>query len=349
MTPADFAPTLLAWFDRHGRKDLPWQHPRTPYRVWISEIMLQQTQVSTVIPYFERFVTRFAHVRDLAAAPLDEVLRLWAGLGYYARARHLHRAAVEIVERHGGELPAELPALTALPGIGRSTAGAILSLGFGRPAPILDGNVKRLWCRLHHIDTWPGEAATQRRLWRLSETHLPTRRAADYTQALMDFGATVCTRTRPRCGDCPFESCCQARQAGAETRLPASRPRRVLPRRSACWLILRDDRQRIYLERRPPVGLWAGLWSFPEWPDSEALRRDCRRYGLRSESLTPLPPRHHAFTHFRLCYRPVLADVNHIDRCHDREGAWHTLPEALALALPTPVKQLVAELGEGAC
>ncbi|BCX81069.1 A/G-specific adenine glycosylase [Methylomarinovum caldicuralii] len=349
MTPAEFATRLLDWFDRHGRKDLPWQHPRTPYRVWISEIMLQQTQVATVIPYFERFTARFAHPQDLADAPLDEVLGLWSGLGYYARARNLHLAARQIVERHGGELPADPQTLAALPGIGRSTAGAILSLGFEQPAPILDGNVRRLWCRLYHIDTWPGDSATQRRLWQLSEIHLPGQRAADYTQALMDFGATVCTRTRPRCNECPFEPSCQARKAGIEARLPVPRPKRQLPQRTAYWLVLRDARRRIYLERRPPAGVWGGLWAFPEWPDSDALTHHCHRLGIAPESLTPLPSRRHTFTQFRLHYHPVIANAISVTQCHDHPGNWLYPQEALDLALPAPVRNLITELDTAAC
>ncbi len=229
MSPEIFQSILLTWYDQFGRRDLPWQHPRTPYRVWVSEIMLQQTQVSTVIPYFQRLMTAFPTIEALAQAEPNQVLQYWSGLGYYARARNLHRAAVILVAKHAGQIPADLTALVKLPGIGRSTAGAILSLAFNQPAPILDGNVKRLWSRLHGIDERLDAPATEQQLWALSEYYLPQQRNADYTQALMDFGATVCTRSQARCSDCPFQSYCLAYRTGRVSELPVSRLRRAKP------------------------------------------------------------------------------------------------------------------------
>ncbi|RMF13376.1 MAG: A/G-specific adenine glycosylase, partial [Gammaproteobacteria bacterium] len=259
----EFAHSVLQWFDRHGRHDLPWQHPRTPYRVWVSEIMLQQTQVATVIPYFERFMTAFPTLEALADATEDEVLALWAGLGYYARGRNLRRAAVQLVEEGRRTLPDTLDGLMALPGIGRSTAGAILSMGFGIRAPILDGNVKRVLCRHEAIEGWPGERRVEQQLWELSESLTPRDRVDDYTQAIMDLGATVCTRSRPACDLCPLRATCQARQKGLETVLPHPRPRRTLPERHATALILLDAEGRCLMEKRPSPGIWGGLWCPP--------------------------------------------------------------------------------------
>ncbi len=310
MTPAAFARRLVAWQRRHGRHDLPWQNPATPYRVWVSEIMLQQTRVATVIPYFERFVARFPDAAALARASLDEVLALWAGLGYYARARSLHRAARIVVERHGGELPADPEALAALPGIGRSTAGAILALAHGLPYPILDGNARRVLARFHAVEGWPGEPAVARRLWALAEAHTPRREARAYTQAIMDLGATVCTRAAPRCGECPVRAGCAAHASGEPTRWPAPRPRRALPERETRMLLVVDGAGRVLLTRRPPAGVWGGLWCPPEVPEGEAPGRWARRaLGLRVRGLRELEPVRHAFTHFRLRIRPLRAEL----------------------------------------
>ena len=219
-----FAEQLLAWFDVHGRRGLPWQMARTPYRVWVSEIMLQQTQAATVIPYYTRFMTTFPTVQDLAAGELDQVLGLWAGLGYYARARNLHRAAGRVVREHGGVFPATMDGLMDLPGVGRSTAGAILAVAYGRRASILDGNAKRVLARFEAVEGWPGSVAVQRTLWRHAETHTPHTRVAEYTQAIMDLGATLCTRSQPRCGECPLSADCKARIAGLQGVLPTPRP-----------------------------------------------------------------------------------------------------------------------------
>lgn len=339
---------LLAWFDRHGRKDLPWQRAPSPYRVWVSEIMLQQTQVATVIPYYERFVARFPDVRALARAPLDEVLHHWSGLGYYARARHLHRAAQIVCDAHGGELPAERDALERLPGIGRSTAGAILALACGQRHPILDGNAKRVLCRYHGIEGWPGRTEVGQRLWALADAHTPRRRVAAYTQAIMDLGATVCTRTRPACGRCPLAGGCRARAQGRERELPT--PKRPPPRplRRTQFVILRRGDGRVLLERRPPSGIWGGLWGFPECGADADVAEWCRAMlGLTPRTLRRLPVLRHGFTHFQLDIVPVRAEVEAGAAQHVREDGhrlWYGNGSAERLGLAAPVAELLARL-----
>ncbi|HET9834885.1 MAG TPA: A/G-specific adenine glycosylase, partial [Rhodanobacteraceae bacterium] len=308
---SELAARLLPWFDRHGRHDLPWQdtpsNPRTPYRVWVSEVMLQQTQVATVIPYFERFVHELPNVRALANANEDHVFALWSGLGYYRRARHLHRAAHACVARHGGELPRDFASLAALPGIGRSTAGAILALAYGERFPILDGNVKRVLTRFHGVHGWPGERVVEQRLWVLAERNTPDERIADYTQAIMDLGATVCTRARPRCEECPLANDCVAHKQGLTDELPQARPVRELPRKETVMLILRDAQDRILLQRRGASGVWSGLWSLPEAEDRAAADRIAASLaGLDPTQAEALPPLLHVFTHYRLRIHPLL-------------------------------------------
>lgn len=316
-----FSRRLLAWWDTHGRKELPWQQDSDPYKIWLSEIMLQQTQVATVIPYFERFIDRFPDVKDLAAADQDEVLHLWSGLGYYARGRNLHAAAKKIVEEFGGEFPRTLEELTTLPGVGRSTAGAILAQAFEIPAPILDGNVKRVLTRLEGITEWPGQTQVEKHLWQLSETLLPTpalrgssisrlrdsstSRLRDYTQAIMDLGATLCTRTKPDCGRCPFMDDCQAYTKGLVDQIPARKPKKAKPVREKIFLVLRNDQGEVMLEKRPATGIWGGLWSFPEvMPDELGPALDKR--GVQDCQQEWLPEDSHTFSHFQLNYRPLL-------------------------------------------
>ena len=322
-----FADALLAWFDRHGRHDLPWQHDPTVYRVWVSEIMLQQTRVAAVVPYFERFMARFPDVSSLAAAEPDEVLELWSGLGYYARGRNLHAAARKVATEHGGRFPDTLAGLIALPGIGRSTAGAILALALGQRHPILDGNAKRVLARYHAVEGWPGDPAVEKRLWTLAEEHTPRRRVGHYTQAVMDLGATLCTRTRPTCLLCPAASGCRARAAGDPSRLPAPRPKRPYPTCEKFLMVMRDARGRVLVERRPPSGIWGGLWSFPEASASLDLRAaaaSCtRRYrlSLKPRGIRTLSPVEHGFSHFRLRATPVVVSVEPLrDRSADGEG-----------------------------
>lgn len=346
---AAFSGRLLRWFDRHGRKDLPWQDGPTPYRVWVSEVMLQQTQVNTVIPYYGRFVARFPDVASLAAASLDEVLHHWTGLGYYARARHLHQAAGVIVARHAGRVPADVQALQALPGVGRSTAAAIVALSAGQPHAILDGNVKRVLCRYHAVDGWPGTPAVQRRLWTLAEAHTPARRVADYTQAIMDLGATLCTRARPACGRCPLRADCRARGRGEQDRYPARRPGRRLPVRSARFLMVCNARGEVLLTRRPAAGLWGGLWTFPECPPEAAPGQWCREeLRCRIADLKQWPSFRHTFSHFHLDITPLYARLDGApDRVMEGEQCvWYNLRRPDQRGLAKPVKHLLDQLSE---
>jgi A/G-specific adenine glycosylase len=305
-----FASRLCDWFERHGRHDLPWQRNASPYAVWVSEIMLQQTQVATVIPYFERFMRRFPAIADLAAAEQDEVLGHWSGLGYYARARNLHRAARIVVDEHDGERPVDPAMLVELPGIGRSTAGAIVALANGVREPILDGNVKRVLARYHGIEGWPGNTAVLKQLWSLAETHTPTTNVAAYTQAIMDLGAKVCTRARPDCSRCPIAEDCVAARDGRQSELPSPRPRRVRPQREVRVVVVKDKENRILLERRPEVGVWGGLYSLPELSNDEEPRAWCARsLNARVDASRELPRIDHAFTHFELAIAPTLLEL----------------------------------------
>jgi len=300
-----FDDKVLQWHARCGRRDLPWQIEPTPYRVWVSEIMLQQTQVATVIPYFRRFMERFPQVTDLADADLDEVLHLWSGLGYYARARNLHRAAGLIRDHHGGRFPEDFDDVVALPGIGRSTAGAILALSCGQRRPILDGNVKRVLCRHRGIDGWPGRAAVEKTLWRLAEALTPGERVGEYTQAMMDLGATVCRRSRPQCDACPVSDDCVARAEGRQHALPVPRPARERPVRSTVMLLITDRRGRVLLERRQSSGIWGGLWSFPELPEGFGAEEWVKeRLGVPVAKSETWPDVNHGFTHFELAVTP---------------------------------------------
>lgn len=342
-----FATRLLTWFDQHGRHDLPWQHPRTPYRVWLSEIMLQQTQVATVIPYFLRFVERFPGLPELAAASTDEVMAHWAGLGYYARARNLHAAAKACVAAHGGELPRDFDALHALPGIGRSTAGAILAQAWNDRFPILDGNVKRVLARYHGIAGYPGLPAVEKSLWTLAAQHadaVPAGRLADYTQAQMDFGATLCTRARPACVLCPLQDDCVARRDGLTDALPTPKPSKQLPEREASALLLENAAGELLLQRRPPTGIWASLWTLPQ-ADTDAGLREwfAREIDGDYDAAEPLPLIVHTFSHYRLYLQPLrLRKV--AARAAVRDNAdlrWVARADLGALGLPAPIRKLL--------
>ena len=339
-----FADTLLAWFDVSGRHDLPWQHPRTPYRVWLSEVMLQQTQVRVVIPYFERFLAAFPDVRALAAASLDEVTAVWSGLGYYARARNLHAAAQACVQRHDGDLPRDLDALMALPGIGRSTAGAILSQAWGDRFPILDGNVKRVLARVHGIEGWPGLPAIEKQMWRIAEAQLPDARMADYTQAQMDFGATLCTRADPACVLCPLQPACVALREGRVDELPTPKPGKPLPERRALMLWIEDADGRVLMQRCPPTGIWGSLWSLPEHADHEAARAWFTGH-VRADfdAAEPLAPIAHGFTHYRLQIQPLRWRAT-LPLPAPRDNAdlrWIGRDAIASLGLPSPVRKLL--------
>ncbi len=350
--PPSFATRLLAWFDHSGRHDLPWQHPRTPYRVWLSEVMLQQTQVRTVIPYFHRFVDALPDLPALASASPDTVLALWSGLGYYSRARNLHAAARICVERHGGELPRQVEALAALPGIGPSTAAAIASQAWNDRHAILDGNVKRVLARWHGVEGWPGLPAVERHLWMHAREHvqhpsLPADRLADYTQAQMDLGATICTRSRPACAICPLQADCVARIDGRTAELPTPRPGRVLPRREALALVVRDPTGRVLLHRRPPTGVWGSLWSLPQFDDA-ASRDDWARATLvRAAPDTALAAIEHTFSHYHLTLHPLALRAEPAARIADAgDIAWIDAQGARTLGIPAPVRRLIERILE---
>ena len=335
----DFAQKLVLWQRRHGRHGLPWQGTRDPYRIWLSEIMLQQTQVAAVIPYYERFLARFPDIAALAGASEDEVLRLWSGLGYYARGRNLLRAAREVVK--AGKFPDTCEEIRALPGIGPSTAAAIAAFAFGRRAAILDGNVKRVLARCFGIE---GEKAQ----WALAEKLLPARGIEAYTQALMDLGATVCTRAKPACGRCPVARRCVARREDRIEELPAARTRKPLPLKRSTWIILLHQGS-VLLERRPSSGIWGGLWVFPELVSGlpEAF---CRKaLGCDVKQSQRLPGIEHGFTHFRLNIRPIRCSVRKIlPRAEAPGRIWLDLDDAIRAAVPAPVKKLLLELNERA-
>ena len=340
----DFAADLLAWFEAHGRHDLPWQTEPTAYRVWVSEIMLQQTQVATVIPYYQQFMGQFPSVDDLAAAPLDRVLHLWSGLGYYARARNLHSAAVRIHTEFGGVFPDSVEALQALPGIGRSTAGAIVSLAFDRTAPILDGNVKRVLTRYHAIEGWPGTTAVAKQLWQLAEAAASKRQPAAYTQAIMDLGATLCTRRQPACDVCPLQTDCRASNMGNPHDFPTTRPKRSRPTRHQSVVVAQRDDGAVLLERRPDSGVWGGLWSFPELaPDDVAEAWSQARLGTQPVRVEKLAVLNHTFTHFNLVLEPVLIAVAPAVVMDRPDWLWYKLGSnsPQAVGLPAPVRTLL--------
>ncbi|MCD6039212.1 MAG: mutY [Gammaproteobacteria bacterium] len=349
LAPPQFQELLLNWFNHFGRKDLPWQQNKTPYRVWISEIMLQQTQVSTVINYFNRFIEYFPNVETLAAANEDAILHLWTGLGYYNRARNLHKTAKIIIQHYKGKFPDQLNELEKLPGIGRSTAGAILSIAFNQPAAILDGNVKRVLTRLHGITEWPGSKKINEQLWLLATQYTPAQRSADYTQAIMDLGATLCVRGKPRCPECPFQYFCSAHIQGIEKTLPIAKPRKTLPVRQATLLILRKKPQLVLLEKRPPVGVWASLWSLPQMdgtPSPSAIRKLCKqRFHLNVEQVLFDKSFRHTFSHFHLDIVPALLNVKVDNRImEDAHQIWYNLQRTQAIGLPAPIKLLLNNL-----
>ena len=358
----DFPDRLIRWHKRHGRHDLPWQNTRDPYRVWLSEIMLQQTQVATVIPYYLRFLDRFAQLADLAAAPVAEVMALWSGLGYYARARNLHACAQAVMTQHGGKFPRDPVVIAQLPGIGRSTANSIATFCFGAHAPILDGNVKRVLCRACGIEGFPGSGAVEKRLWALAAELMPARHGATYNQAQMDLGAMVCTPGKPRCEACPLDDICVARAAGRSAELPTPKPRRAIPQRQATLLVLLDD-NRVLLEARPPTGIWGGLLSLPELPEGADAqtwveqRFGCRvaavicpRSGVPGAQSEPAPARcvplgtvEHAFSHFRLHIAPLLLRVAPNHAVMEPGRQWLALSDTRNAALPAPIRRILED------
>lgn len=346
---SSFANRLLNWFDQHGRKNLPWQIDKTPYRVWVSEIMLQQTQVSTVIDYFKRFMASFPDVKSLADADEDSVLEHWAGLGYYARARNLHKAAKQISYDLDGVFPEDVDGLSALPGIGRSTAGAIRSIAHKQYAPILDGNVKRVLCRYHAIKTWSGERKTEQKLWLLADEHTPQDRVDDYTQAIMDLGATLCTRSKPKCTICPMQEDCQANKADLQHALPVSKPKKKIPQKKT-WALLIESDKGVLLEKRPPSGIWGGLYSLPEAPPTltppDLIQYCTENFGIETELLERHQSIHHTFSHYKLEIQPVklklkasLPEVRSSDRLK-----WIQEHQLSKLGLPAPISSYLEKL-----
>ncbi len=358
MNPAHaptVGPLLVAWQARAGRHDLPWQRDRSPYRVWVSEIMLQQTQVSAVVPYFERFMARFPDLPSLAAAPIDEVLHLWTGLGYYARARNLHRAAQRIRDEHRGVFPQTFDEVAALPGIGRSTAGAILALALDQRHPILDGNVKRVLQRAFGIEGNAAVRATEQRLWALADACTPAENVATYTQAIMDLGATLCTRRKPACVLCPLHDACSARRSGRQHEIPAPKQRAAGRSRVSkfCYMLLmRDSSGAVFLERRPERGIWGGLWCLPEFASDSAALAYARNHFSEVTEPRPLGSIAHAFTHFDLEIRPLAIECRRARDAVMETGAtlWYNAGAAAGAArigLPAPVKQLLDDIGQG--
>ncbi|MFZ6050168.1 A/G-specific adenine glycosylase [Pseudomonas sp. CR3202] len=342
MTPEQFNSAVLDWYDRHGRKDLPWQQGITPYRVWVSEIMLQQTQVSTVLGYFDRFMEALPTVQALAAAPEDEVLHLWTGLGYYTRARNLHKTAQKVVAEYGGEFPRDVDLLSELPGIGRSTAGAIASLSMGLRAPILDGNVKRVLARYVAQDGYPGEPKVAKQLWEVAERFTPQQRVNNYTQAMMDLGATLCTRSKPSCLLCPLQSGCRAHLLGRETAYPVPKPRKALPQKRTLMPLLASRDGAILLYRRPSSGLWGGLWSLPELDDLDALAPLASQHSLHLGERRELPGLTHTFSHFQLAIEPWLVNVEgSAPVVAEGDWLWYNLATPPRLGLAAPVKKLL--------
>ena len=343
-----FADRVLKWAKKHGRKKLPWQQQRTAYRVWISEIMLQQTQVDTVIPYFEKFMQRFADIEQLANAQQDEVLHHWSGLGYYARARNLHKAAQIIRDQHAGEFPQEIDDVQALPGIGRSTAGAILSLSFNQKHAILDGNVKRVFARHAMIEGWPGAAKVEKQLWQIAEKNTPTSHNDCYTQAMMDLGATVCTRSQPNCEACPVSVDCLALEHGRQHELPHAKPKKQLPEKETYMLLLENNQQQLLMQRRPNSGIWGGLWSFPEFTSEQDLMNWCACQFEKVPQITQvLTKLTHTFSHFRLHITPI--SVRYDTPIHwvmeDDEWVWYKHGTSQA-GLAAPVNRLIKQLAK---
>ena len=340
---SEFAGRLVAWHAQHGRHGLPWQNTTDAYRIWLSEIMLQQTQVATVIPYYARFLERFPDIRTLAAAPVEDVMALWSGLGYYARARNLHACARAVVERHAGEFPREAAAIAELPGIGRSTAAAIAAFAFGTRGAILDGNVKRVLARCFGIDGLPSEKKVENLLWQLAESLLPSDDIETYTQALMDLGATLCARGKPDCGRCPLRGDCVAQREDRVGELPTPRPRKAIPHRRARYLILRH-KHHVLLEQRPPSGIWGGLLCLPELTDGEDPQQVARqRYACTIDSADAQPPLTHGFTHFTLTLQPLICRVTKVHSHAAQPGLqWVSLGALAQAALPAPIRKLLS-------
>ncbi|MBV8636014.1 MAG: A/G-specific adenine glycosylase [Burkholderiaceae bacterium] len=345
LADPSFSAELIAWQKRHGRHSLPWQNTRDAYRVWLSEIMLQQTQVSAVIPYYQRFLERFPDCASLAAAPSEEVMALWSGLGYYSRARNLHQCAKDVVAHHDGKFPSDPEQLAELPGIGRSTAAAIAAFSYGARAAIMDGNVKRVFARVFAVDGFPGDKAVENLMWQRADALLPERDLEAYTQGLMDLGATVCTRGRPNCAACPLAARCLARQQGRTEELPVRKPKKAVPEKSTAMLVLAHGGQ-VLLEQRPALGIWGGLLSLPELDVAEKtfiqrLQQTAEVHG-ESDGYTALTPFSHTFTHFKLHIAPYRVDLTcRFELAGEANMVWYDTAKLADAPLPAPVKKLL--------
>jgi A/G-specific adenine glycosylase len=346
--PSNFSTRVLSWFDQHGRHDLPWQQDISPYRVWVSEIMLQQTQVKTVIPYFERFMREFPKVEDLAAAEEDQVLHLWTGLGYYARARNLYKAAKQVCDQFCGVFPADVEGLMDLPGIGRSTAGAIVSIAHGQRASILDGNVKRVLARYRAVEGWPGKTVVHNQLWEIAEEYTPVPRCADYTQAMMDLGATLCTRSSPQCEHCPLVEDCLAHATGRQTDYPGKKPKKKLPVKNTRFLMMRGPDSELWLERRPSPGIWGGLWCFPEGRELDPTSWCIDRTGKPPRAIESWPMFRHTFSHYHLDIEPVLVEVETVPGLimEAERQLWYNVRQPPKIGLAAPVAGLLEQLAD---
>ena len=343
-----FADKVLHWFDDHGRKDLPWQQDINPYRVWVSEIMLQQTQVKTVIPYFQRFMDSFPTVLALANADQDEVLKHWSGLGYYARARNMHAAAKQVRDEFAGEFPDDIVSMQTLPGIGRSTAAAILSISNNQPEPILDGNVKRVLSRVFAVAGWAGKSAVLKQLWSLAEQTTPVARNADYTQAIMDLGATLCTRSKPDCSSCPLQTDCIAFADNRQGDFPGKKPKKALPEKYAVMLIVRNHESSVLMQKRPPLGIWGGLWCFPQFENvDEAEQWLSEKTREAVEDAQKMSVLSHTFSHFRLHIQPLIIEAKtpiKLGVMEKDESLWYNLNTEFHGGLAAPVQTLLNTL-----
>jgi A/G-specific adenine glycosylase len=340
---SSFANRILSWFDSHGRKDLPWQQGKTPYSVWVSEIMLQQTQVKTVIPYYQKFMQRFPDILTLANAPQDEVLHHWTGLGYYARARNLQKAAQVIRDQYDGKFPQDINDVIALPGIGRSTAGAVLSLACAQHHSILDGNVKRVLARYFAVDGWPGKKDVEQALWQYADSLTPNSRTGDYTQAMMDMGATICTRSKPKCDSCPLQQNCLAFAQGRQSELPGKKPKKDIPVRTTVMLIPMWQSQ-VLIYQRPPSGLWGGLWGFYEADSLDTLDATAQQLALGQYTRLTLEPFRHTFSHFHLDIQPVILQLEQPSSSlvNEKQQIWYDLLKQPNVGLAAPTKKLLA-------
>ena len=342
----NFSELVLNWFDESGRKDLPWQINPTPYRVWISEIMLQQTQVNTATPYYLRFMDSFPDIYSLSSASTDRVMHHWSGLGYYARARNLHKTSKIVQEEYNGMIPLDFDRLVELPGIGKSTAGAILSLSDNQRQPILDGNVKRVLARFHAIEGWPGIKKIENKLWHFAEQHLPKKRMADYTQAMMDLGATICTRSKPNCMDCPLKKKCEAKHMNQQDQFPTRKPAKVKPHHRLNLVLLRK-KNKILLEKRPDYGIWGGLSSLPELKNNSPIDGWIKkRLETAPETISEMNPVRHAFSHYTMdiCPVEVRIDSSSCKLDLNENEFWYELNHPEEVGMASPVKKLLEQV-----